>query len=60
MVFSVDDASRVADLVVRERACCSFLQIATSNEGDEFVVEITSANRDGLSVIDALSGVVRS
>ncbi len=59
MVFSVDEAPRVADLVDRERACCSFLQIATSSEGDEFVVEITAANPDALSVIDALSGVVR-
>ncbi len=57
MTFSAEHASRIVDLAERESTCCAFLDIDTALDGDQFVVEITSENTDGLAVIAALSGV---
>ena len=57
MTFPAGHAAKIVDLAEREAACCAFLNIATSLDGDEFVVEITSENPDAIGVIAALSGV---
>ncbi len=46
----------ILDLVERERSCCAFLDIETSVEGNELVVQITSTNPDARPVIAMLSG----
>ncbi len=53
-------ASRIVDLAQREAACCSFLDIVTSRDGDEFVVEITADDPDAIDVIALLTGLTPS
>ena len=60
MTFPASHAAYIVDLAERESACCEFLDIATSLDGDEFVVDITSENPDAIDVIVALSGVTQS
>ena len=57
MVFPAGLASMIADLAEREVACCAFLDIVTTLDGEEVVVSITSDNPDAHAVIAALSGV---
>ena len=60
MTFATVHAARIVDLAEREAQCCAFLDIATTLDGDEFVVEITSDNPGAIGVIAALSGTRHS
>lgn len=60
MAFRSEDAARVADLADREATCCSFLNMTTAHVGDEFVLEVTTENPDGLGVIAMLSGLTQT
>lgn len=53
-------AAGIQDLAEREAACCAFLNIVTLVEGDEFVVEITADNADGVGLAGLLAGLVTS
>ena len=57
MMFPAGLAAKVADLAAREVACCAFLDIVTTFDGDELVLSITSDDPDAIAVIGALSGV---
>ena len=57
MVFPAGLASMIADLAEREVACCAFLDIVTTLDGDEVVLSITSDDPEAQAVIGALSGV---
>lgn len=57
MVFPSSLAPTVEDLARRERTCCGFLTITTVLVGDELTLEITTADREALPVIAALTGV---
>lgn len=57
MRFPIDYRAALEDLVRRESACCTFLDIATKVDGVEFEVTITSTNPDALPVIALLGGV---
>ena len=56
-----DKAEVARDLAAREGSCCSFLELAVTVEqgedGPEVVVDIRSANPEGLLVVSALTGV---
>lgn len=53
-------AEQVADLAARESSCCAFLEIASTIDEGELVLDITSANRDALPVIRRLAGIPAS
>ena len=50
-------AGQVEDLVRRESACCSFLDITMAIHQDELTLDVSSTNPDAQPVIAALSGV---
>ena len=60
MVFPAALETRVADLVRRESACCAFLEITTTVDGDQLIVAVTSTNPDALPVISHLAGLAPS
>ena len=57
MSFPTSLDRQLADLTTRESACCAFLDIVTTRDDDEIVIDITSANPDALPVILRLSGI---
>ncbi len=57
MVFPAGLTSRLIDLAAREVACCAFLDIVTTLDGDEVVLSVTSDDPEAHAVIGALSGV---
>ncbi len=59
IAFPASHRVKIEDLAARETACCAFLDLSTTVQGDELLLEITSNNPDALGVIDALSGVQR-
>lgn len=60
MTLPASLAAQVEDLVRRESACCSFLDITLSVHGDELTLDVSSANPDAQPVIAALSGLAVS
>ncbi len=50
-------APAIADLVRREAACCSFLEIASETVGESVVMDVTSIRPDAIPVIALLAGV---
>jgi hypothetical protein len=56
MRFPMAHREGVLDLATRESACCSFLGIVTSVDGDELVLEITADTADAIEVIGLLAG----
>jgi len=59
MTFSASVLDDVEDLIRRERACCAFLTLDTSLNGNLLTLDITSESPDGLAVIQSLAGVTR-
>lgn len=59
MTFPDEFADAVDDLARREAACCAFLTINTTQRDGVVVVEITTANPDGVGVIDMIAGITR-
>lgn len=57
MTFAAEHAARIVDLAEREAACCAFLTITTSLDGDECSVDVTADHPAAGGVIAALSGV---
>jgi hypothetical protein len=60
MFFPIERQAALLDLVERESTCCSFLDIITRAEPDQFMVQITSTNPDALPVIALLGGLTPS
>ncbi|MEM7093599.1 MAG: hypothetical protein AAF567_11400 [Actinomycetota bacterium] len=48
--------AEVRDLAAREASCCSFLTLTVATGSDEVVLEVTSAEADGVAVAALLSG----
>lgn len=61
MAFPPAFGPLIADLVERESACCSFLDIVTSesdpSDAAELEVDITSTDAGAIPVIAAISGL---
>ncbi len=57
MWLPVSLAPAIADLVRREAACCSFLEIGTETVGDSVVIDVTSTRPEAIPVIALLAGV---
>lgn len=56
MRFPTGLADEVADLARREAACCSFLDLDTTVDGDSVRLDITSSHDEAGGVIDLLVG----
>jgi hypothetical protein len=57
MVFPLELATSIDELVSREATCCGFLDFVTTVVDGEYVVDVTSSNPDALPLIKLLSGV---
>lgn len=57
MTFPASMAESVEDLARRERACCAFLNIATSTVDDKLLLEISTDDPEALPVIHAVAGI---
>ncbi|MEM9036295.1 MAG: hypothetical protein AAGA99_21000 [Actinomycetota bacterium] len=56
LTFPAALAPVVEDLASREAACCSFLTLRTTVEGDDVRLDITTEASDARQVIDLLVG----
>jgi hypothetical protein len=57
MVFPLELATSIDELVSREATCCGFLDFVTAVAGGEYVLDVTSSNPEALPLIRLLSGV---
>jgi hypothetical protein len=57
MVFPLELATSIDELVSREAACCGFLDFVTTVGDGEYVLDVTSSNPEALPLIRLLSGV---
>ncbi len=56
MRFPAELAGTVDDLAAREATCCAFLSLTTRAEGDQIVLDITSADPAAQPVIAIIAG----
>lgn len=57
VVYPLELASQVEDLVAREAACCAWLSLETEQDDLGIRVRLTSADPDAWRVIEALLGM---
>lgn len=57
VVYPLDLAEMVEDLVAREAACCAWLSLETRRESDGIRVRLTSPDPVARPVIEALIGI---
>jgi hypothetical protein len=57
MVFPLEFATSIDELVSREATCCGFLDFVTAVADGEYVLDVTSSNPEALPLIGLLSGV---
>jgi hypothetical protein len=55
MVFPLELATSIDELVAREATCCGFLDFATVVVAGEFVLDVTSSNPEALPLIRLLT-----
>jgi len=57
MVFPLELATAIDELVSREATCCGFLDFVTAVADGEYVVAVTSSNPEAHPLIRLLTGV---